>query len=220
MDGAILITGKESSFFDDMVQEALNRSGPTVVATRDPGGPLPVIPDTIGDSLRYVPWARRSLLSARSALLEADRLAGSIAHGFVLCSPEGVNSSLHQTESALIEERVDAAVKGYLFIIKELIAYMIRRGGGDVTIIQYDGGAEVMPPLDAAVIGAVQHLTKSLFAFYESEPVVIRGLQASESDGRLAANWVLEQSLEKASKSAWRWQKYGQRSGIFSFRKS
>ena len=219
MDGAILITGKTSSFFDDLVQEALGHGG-RVIATRDPSDEEPVIPDTIGDALRYVPWSRRSLLSARSMLLETDRIAGHVDHAVVVCSPEGVNSSLHQTESALIEERVDAAVKGYLFLFKELIAYMIRRGGGDVTVVQYDGGAEIMPPLDATVMGAVQHLTKSLFAFYESEPVVGRGLQASESDGRAVARWVWESAFDKGAKSAGRWQRYGRRTGLFSFTKA
>ena len=221
MNGAVLITGKQSGFTDDLVQEALNRKL-RVLATHDPQDTPPEVPDTFGDNLSYTPWNRRSLLSARSVLLAVDQDAAEHApmdHAFVVCSPEGINQPLHQTESALIEERVDAALKGYLFIIKEVIAQLQRAGGGNCSIVWYDGGSEVMPPLDATIAGAAQGLMRSLLAFYQDEPVVIRGFQASDSDSRAVARWVLEQALDRGEKSAGRLQKYGQKMGILPFRR-
>jgi NAD(P)-dependent dehydrogenase (short-subunit alcohol dehydrogenase family) len=217
MNGAVLITGKQSGFTDDLVQETLNRHIP-VCATHDSQDTAPEVPDSSGDRLFYTPWSRRSLLSARSVLLTVAREYESLGHGFVVCSPEGVNEALHQTESAVIEEKIDVAVKGYLFILKELIAYLMRRGGGDCTIVWYDPGSEVMPPLDAGIAGAVQGLVRSLLASYEDSPVTIRGLFASDADSRGVARWVLEQSLDRPEKSAQRWQKYGQK-GILPFRR-
>jgi hypothetical protein len=218
MHGAILITGKQSGFTDDLVQEALGRSH-RVIATHDPTDVAPEVPDTFGDSLTYAPWSRRSLISARSVMLAVESDGAPLEHAFVVCSPEGVNDPLHATESVVIEQTIDAAIKGYLFMIKEITASLVRRGGGALTIVWYDGGSELVPPLEAAIAGAVQQLTHSLLAFYENESVVMRGLHASESDSRAVARWVLEQSLDRGEKSAGRWQRYGQKMGILPFKR-
>ena len=218
MDGAILITGKQSSFTDDLVQESLGRRL-RVFATHDAGDTAPEVPDSFGDTLRYIPWTRRSVISARSMLLNVERESDGVERAVVVCAPEGVNKPLHQTESAVIDESIDVSLKGYLFVIKEIIAYFARLGGGDLTVVWYDGGSEIVPPLDASLAGAVQSLTRSLLAFYENESVTIRGLQASDSDGRAVARWVLDHAIDRADKSAGRWQKYGQKMGLLPFKR-
>ncbi|POR02030.1 hypothetical protein AU468_07190 [Alkalispirochaeta sphaeroplastigenens] len=219
MQEPVLITGKQSAFTDDMIQEFLNRQH-QVFATADSADEHPQVPDSVGSGLHYLPWSRRSLLSARSVMLALDGETRDMSRAVVVCAPEGIHTPLHQTESALIEQGVDAALKGYLFILKEVLGYFLRRGSGDITVVWYDGGAEVLPPFDATLCGAVQGLVRSLFAFYEGEAVTIRGLQASESDSRAVARWVAEQIIDKAEKSSGRWQKYGQRSGLLSFKRA
>ena len=219
MQEPILITGKQSPFTDDLVQALLNRHL-QIFATSDAEDDLPEVPDSVGSGLCYVPWSRRSLLSARSMLLSVDRDTNGFSRAIVVCSPEGINTPLHQTESALLERTVDAALKGYLFVLKEIIAYFVRYGYGDLTVIWYDGGAEVLPPFDAALAGSIQGLIRSLFTFCEDDPVLIRGLQASDSDSRSVVLWAVEQIFDKADKSAGRWQKYGQRSTFLPFRKA
>lgn len=218
MQEPILITGKQSAFKDDLVQAFLNRQR-QVFATSDAEDDLPEVPDSVGSGLCYIPWSRRSLLSARSMLLAVDREGDGVSQAVVVCAPEGINTPLHQTESALIERSVDAALKGYLFALKEILGYLVRRGGGDCTVIWYDGGVDVLPPFDAALAGAMQGLVRSLFAFYEEEPVVLRGLQASSSDRRAVVQWTMEQMLDRKDKSAGRWQKFGQRTGFLPFRR-
>lgn len=219
MQEPLLITGKQSAFKDDLVQEVLNRHL-QVFATYDAEDEMPEVPDSVGSGLCYVPWTRRSLLSARSMLLSVDRDSQEFSRAIVVCAPEGINTPLHQTESSLIERSVDAALKGYLFVMKELLAYFVRRGNGDLTVIWYDGGAEVLPPFDAALASAMQGLVRSLVAFYEDEAVVIRGLHASDSDSRAVARWTAELVLDRTEKSAGRWQKYGQRTGLLPFKKA
>lgn len=218
MQEPLLITGKQSAFKDDLVQEVLNRNL-QVFATSDAEDELPEVPDSVGSGLCYVPWSRRSLLSARSMLLSVDRDSQGFFRAILVCAPEGINTPLHQIESALIERSVDEALKGYLFVLKELLSYFVRRGEGDLTVIWYDGGADVLPPFDAAIAAAIQGLVRSLVTFYEEEPVVIRGLYASESDSRAVARWAAEQILDKTAKSAGRTQKYGQRSGLLPFKR-
>lgn len=217
MEQTILITGKYSAISDDLIQESLNR-GVRVFATHDGVGEHPEVPDTIGDALSYVAWSRRSLLSARSMILSVDRESRGFRKAIVVCAPEGVHSPLHETESALIEERVDTSLKGYLFAIKEIGAYLLRNGGGELSILWYDGGAEILAPLDAAIAGAIRELVRSLFAFYENEPLVIRGFEASDAESRAVSRWVLDVTLERSAKTAGRWLKYGRSIGILPFR--
>jgi hypothetical protein len=218
MNDALLITGKQSGFTDDLVQEALNRKL-RVVATHDSADTPPEIPDTFGDSLSYVPWSRRSLISARSVMLAVDREYEGIDRAILVCGPEGVHDPIHQTESAVIEERIDVSIKGYLFAAKEIIAHYARRGRGELSVVWYDGGSELLPPIDASIAGAVQSLVRSLIAFYDGDPVGMRGLYASDSDRRAVSRWVLEQIFDRAEKSAGRWLKYGQKMGILPFRR-
>lgn len=218
MNTPLLVTGKQGEFSADLVQEALNRSY-LVLATHDSETGAPEVPDGIGDQLSYIPWSRRSLLSARSVVLKLDEQEDGVGHAIVVCSPEGINTPLHKTESALLEERIDATYKGYLFLLKELLSYFIRRGAGDLTLVLYDGGAEVMPPFDATFMAAMEGLAQSLFLFYESEPVVIRALRASDSETRSVAQWVLDSVFERGNKTAGRLSKYGQRGSLFPFRK-
>ncbi len=223
MEQSVLITGKQSAFTDDLIQEGLKRLDRLYVSFDENDTP-PEIPDTFGDSLRYLPWNRRSLISSRSLMLAADRQMedsgeGALQRAIVVCTPEGVNGSLHDTAATVIEEKIDVAVKGYLFVIREIAATFIRRGGGDLTILWYDPGVEVLPPIDSAVYGAVDGLTRSMLTYYENEGVTIRGLSASDADSRGVAQWVLEQVIDRSDKSAGRRQKYGQKLGILPFRR-
>lgn len=225
MEQSVLITGKQSPFTDDLVQEALRRVG-RVFASFDDTDEAPEVPDTFGESLRYIPWKRRSMISSRSLMLaleqngaDATSGGGAPTRAIVVCAPEGVNTSLHDTESSTIESTIDAAIKGYLFVIRELAATFIRRGSGDLTIVWYDPGVEILPPVDAAIAGAVDELVRSMLTYYDGEAFSVRGLYASDADGRNVAQWVMEQIVDKGDKSAGRRQRFGQKMGLLPFRR-
>ncbi len=216
MHKPVLITGKQTTFREDLVQEFLNRSIPVYLTVEDRESD---VPQELDSRITPCTWARRSVLSTRSLLLKVEREVEGFDRAVVLCGPEGINSPVHQTESAVIEERIDFSIKGYLFVIREILSSFMRRGGGDLTVIWFDGGSEVLPPFDASLSGAVQSLVRSLLVYYESEPVTIRGLQAAGGEPREVAHWALEMIVDRADRSAGRWQKHGQRSGLLPFRK-
>lgn len=218
MDGALLVTGKYGPVSEEIVREMLNH-GARVFATYDPETEQPQIPDGVDTKLTWLPWSRRSILSARSVLLGLEIERAVPERVIIVAAPEGVHSSLHETGAAAIESTVDTAVKGYLFVAKEILAAFNRIGAGDLTVLWYDGGAEVMPPIDATIAGSVRGLVTSLFTFYNEERIVVRGLEASESDPRLVARWVRETIVDRGPRSAGRWSRYGHRGGIIPFRR-
>ncbi|GEM_PF-1308621 len=222
MENGVLIAGKTTPFLADLIQEGLKRSY-SVIASRDPANADSAAPgepgEEPGEHLLYLPWKRRSLISARSLLLQAGLACEGTPGIIVAASPEGVHSPFHQTGSALIEERIDESLKGYLFLLKESLAYLLQNGGGMLTFVLFDGGAEVMAPVDAAIRGALTGLVQSLFEFYEAEPVDIRALHATDADSQAMAGWVFDSVSDRSSRLGGRWVRYGQRSGLFGIRK-
>ena len=220
MERTLLITGRHSAFTDDLVQEALARKF-RVLATYDPSGEEPEVPDGLGDDLTYIEWNRRSPISARSVLLKAENAADSVEELFVVYSPESLTVPFHETGASRIEELVDANIKGYLFLLREALGYLLRHGeGGGLNIVVRDRGSELVPPLESAVSNAFRSTVRSIMSFYEEEPVRIRGFHAPESkEGREFAQYILDTIQEKGEKSAGRWNKFGGRGALFPFRK-
>lgn len=218
MERTLLITGRQSPLTDDLLQEALSRSF-SVLATFDPALGEPEVPDGFGDDLVYVEWNRRSPISARSVLLQAENAAGSLEEIFVVYSSEGVTAPFHETQASRIEEVVDGGVKGYLFLLREALSHALRRGGGGVNIVVQDSGSELLPPLEAATSGAFLAAARSLMTFYEEEAVQVRGFQSGSAEGREFAKFILDTIRDKGEKAAGRWNKFGGRGSLFPFRK-
>jgi NAD(P)-dependent dehydrogenase (short-subunit alcohol dehydrogenase family) len=218
MERTLLITGRQSPLVDDLLQEALSRHF-SVMATYDPKAGEPELPDGFGDDLIYVEWNRRSPISARSVLLQAENVAGDLEEIFVVYSSEGVSVPFHETQASKIEEVVDGAVKGYLFLLREALSHALRRGGTGVNIVIQDTGGELLPPLEAAVSGSFLTAARALMTFYPEEAVQIRGFQSTSVESREFAKQILDTIRDKGEKAAGRWTKFGGRGGLFPFRK-
>ena len=218
MERTVLITGRYSSFSDDMVQEALARNL-HVLATYDPADEAPEVPDGLGDDLAYIEWNRRSPISAGSVLLRAENSGESVEEAFVIYSPESIDVPFHETRAAQIEELVDGALKGYLFLLREVLNYSFKSGTTGVNIVIRDRGSEVVPPIEAALSGAFVSAAMSLMTFYAEESVKIRGFRSSVDESREYAKYIFDTIREKGEKSAGRWNKFSGRGSLFSFRK-
>lgn len=218
MERTLLITGRQSPLIDDLLQEALSRRF-SVLATYDPKAGEPEVPDGFGDDLVYVEWNRRSPISARSVLLQAENVAGTLEEVFIVYSPESVTVPFHETQASRIEEVVDGAVKGYLFLLREALSHALRRGGTGVNIVIQESGSELLPPLEAAASGSFLAAARALMTFYEEEAVPIRGFQSASTESRDFAKHILDTIREKGEKSAGRWTRFGGRGGLFPFRK-
>lgn len=219
MDRTVLITGRQSPLTDDLVQEALARKW-TVLATFDPAGEEPEVPDGLGDGLTYLEWNRRSPISARSVLLAAENRSEGVEELFLVYAPESEATAFHETQASAIEEAIDRSVKGHLFLLRELFSYSLRRGGVAINVVMQDRSGEVVPPLEAAVSGAFLSAVRSLMTFYAEEAVTIRGFHSvGVKEGREFARYILDSIRDRPEKSAGRWNKYGGRGSLFPFRK-
>lgn len=212
MDRRLLLAATTDHLRDSLVSAVLGRRIATTVCY-DEAQQQPTLPAESSSGLDYILWRPASLLATRKVLAESE----AFSHAIILCGPQRTDVPLHLMQTVAINRSIDASIKSLLILVREVIGEFLRQGGGDLSILWYDGGAEVLAPFDAAVAGAVRSLCESLFVFYEREPINIRGLHVSESEDTGVVDWVVQTIFDRGAKSDRRWSKRGGRGGVLAF---
>ncbi len=206
----LLIAGKTTKLTDELVKQT-RAAGYEVIATLDEEAD-----DRAGSGteLRYVRWRRRSPLSARTVVLQSAGVDSEIDEALVVHSPDAAREPLHDLQSAVIEQAVDGSVKGPLFMLRELLGYFQKRGGGSLGLVLYQPDGELTAPLDASTAGGFQAVGGGLFTYYRNEPVTLRGFSSTEEQPAEFAEFIVTTLLE--GKGAGKWNRFSSRSRIFS----
>jgi hypothetical protein len=216
MAQSILIAGNHTKLNSDIVQEALSLKH-RVLATYDPETDGPVIPSGLEDSLSYVEWNRRSPISSRFVILQALNKQIELDHAIITFAPRQEKMMVQDLQSASIEEKLDFDAKGYLFLLKELINYFLKRRKGSITFVIQNTGPDIPPPIEAMLLGGFYHLAESMFECYENEPIVLRGIDTKIAANRQVAEYLLQTIFEDQPKNRNKWLKYNGKTGLFSF---
>jgi hypothetical protein len=212
MDGGLLVTGKPAVLLESIAERALDLQA-NIVITRSGHGELS---DTIADSAHITNWNRRSALSARSAVLHAVNLFHSLDTAVVVYAPSRDTSPFHEASVVRIEDRVDAEVKGYLFMIREILSCFTRQGRGTLAMVIWDNEDESRSPVEAAASGSFVSVAEAIFTYYQNEPLSIRGFYATGDDPLEISRFVIDGLAEPASpKKNGRWIRYPSRGGLF-----
>lgn len=216
MEQTFLIAGNQAKLNSDIAQEILSQ-GHRAFVTLEPETESPSIPAGLESNLHYVEWNRRSPISARFVLLQAINKEIDIDHAILLLTPRNVKEAIHELASAAVEEKVDFDIKGYLFLLKELINYFLKRKAGSISFVVQNTGPDVLPPCDALLQGSFYGLAESMFSFYENECFALRGVETRLSSNRQIAEYLIQLITENAPRSRGKWIKYTGKNGLFSF---
>ena len=216
MEQTFLVAGNQAKLNSDIAQEILAQKH-RVLVTLDPETDGPAIPVGLESNIHYVEWNRRSPISARFVILQAMNKEINIDHAILIMTPRNIKEAIHEMASAAVEEKIDFDIKGYLFLLKEIINYFIKRKSGSITFIFQNTGADILPPMDALLQGSFYNLAESLFAFYENESFVLRGIETRLSSNRQISEFIIQLILENSSRNRGKWLKFSGKSGIFSF---
>lgn len=200
----------------EMVQGALSQ-GHRVAATLPPDTEHPPLEQDWQQNLRYLAWNPRSPLSARAVVTEALNFFESVEDAYIVFSADTAGKAFHELSSTEIEKAVDEEIKGLFFLVKEIFGIYLKQRSGILTFVHHDGGADVLPPLGAAVSGSFRALATALFAQYRNEPVLMRGFQSSVPEVRDFAQFLLGLGADRSGKTSGRWLKFSGRTGFFSF---
>jgi hypothetical protein len=218
MAKTFLVTGTPAKLTVDIAHECLAAKN-KVLLTLEPGTEAPAIPPGLEENLQYVEWNRRSPISARFVLLQAFNQQIAIDHAIVVYNPRLDRSVFHEENAAVIEERVDFDVKGFLFMVKELLMHFQKQNSGTITFVVQNTGPDVLSPFDSLGMHGFQGMVESLFTYYSQETFSIRGVQTRLAQNRQIAEFLLNLISEDSVKTRNKWSRYTGKSGLFNFGK-
>jgi hypothetical protein len=212
MEQACLVTGKSNELLAEVVNEATARDRRILVAR---SGPLETFRAPEGTAT--VSWNRRSALSARSVVLHAQNLYGRLDEAVVVFSPVRESVPFHESSIVSIENRTDAEVKGYLFLIREIVSLFQKQGGGTLVLAVLEQPNELRSPLEAMSLGGFAAAAEALLRYYQNEPIEVRLCRSRSDDASGYARFVLDTlTAAAARRSRNEWHLFGARGGFFS----
>ena len=154
-----------------------------------------------------ISWNRRSALSARSVLLHATNLFGRLDEAVIVFSPTPDTSTFHESSIVGIEDRIDAEVKGYLYILRETVAALVKQGRGSIALVVHQTETDFRSPLESAATGAFVALADSVSRFYQNEPVDLYQFRSQSDDvqgfARHVCDAITAQSRQRRRPGRW-----------------
>jgi NADP-dependent 3-hydroxy acid dehydrogenase YdfG len=135
---------------------------------------------------------------------------------FIIFSPQGGNNTLHDMDTGEIERTVDTMLKGCIYLSREIIKYFMKKRTGNIGMVLYEKGLEILPPLQAALSGAFRSLTDSLFQYYLNEPLKVCGFYSDSTSENNFADFIIK-IMEDKDRRKGRWYNFSGKGGLFSF---
>lgn len=210
MEQACLVTGKSTELLAEVVGGASDRGRRVLVAR---SGPLETFSPPEGTAT--VSWNRRSPLSARSVVLHALNLFGRLDEAVVVFSPVRESVAFHESSIVSIENRTDAEVKGYLFLIREIVAHFQKQRGGRLVLVVQEPETELRSPLEAMSLGGFMATAEALQSYYQNEALEVRLCHSRTADAPAYAAFVLDALEAPRPRRPKAWQHFGSRVGFF-----
>ncbi len=213
MDETLLITGNQSPLSRSLVSRLLKNQRKVIAGIERENEEI-IFPDADEESLILLEHERRSPISSRSLFLELSNRKITVNHLLIVQSIMATDETIQSISSRQIEERIDGDIKGFMFLVKEAMAYFNRIGSGSINIVLQNSGPEVSGPMDSLVYGGVEAAANSLFAYYSQDTTVLRGFSARDVSADDFADHICQGILE--NKPSGRWYPLKNRGGLFS----
>jgi len=212
MERHVLIAGRHSAVLDALVLEALNLRLPLLV-TQESGQDRSAGPEGLLSTI----WNRRSPLSARSVIIRAANELETIDEAIVVYQAHGGFQPLHELSAADIETGIDADIKGYLFLLREVLLHLNKQGSGILTLVFQHAPEQPGAPLEAGAAAVFRAIGNELFAAYHNEPILLRGFESTIDNPKEFAQFILTVGQDRPERTRGKWLKYTGKSGLFSF---
>jgi hypothetical protein len=196
MEEGCLITGKSTDLLAEIVQSTANEGYKPLVAR---SGHTSFDDDQTASTIT---WNRRSALSARSVILHAQNVLGDLPRAVVIFSAVRDTTPFHESSIVSLENRVDAEIKGFLFLLRELLSHFHKRRAGSLTLAVHEGGDPTRSPAESVSLSAFMGLAESLSRHYKNEALSMRLCYSAHEDIAGYAQFVLDCLAAPPSKKA------------------
>ena len=219
MTRGILIAGNESPLFVATADEAVTRVKsfasiliPNRFSTNGKGTtPPPKV--KLSEGAIPLSWNPASSISARTAVLAAENRLGQINDAILVCSPPAVFRTAEDFTPEEIEFFVNDNIKGWFFLIRELILYFRRAGKGSLSLvvpeISFDDKTAQSDLLGPPALASFRAYTQSILAISTNEPFLFMGFTGCEAGAEKEfSEWLFKIIDEGAKKNRGRLLKY------------
>lgn len=207
----VLLNGKDTALGTQLSRLFLE-DGTRVAGLLEGGAAAHLQDQEAGENLILIPWNRTSTLSVNNVIVESVNRLESIDGMIFLFQPVIDYKPIHELSLAQVESYIDSYVKGSIYLLREVLGYFQKRQRGDLYVVIHISGLEVLPPIDAVGIGAIESFTNSLFTLYQNEEVNINGFTSNSADSREFADYIYKTIQQKARTSHGKWYRYSDRS--------
>jgi len=216
MTRGILIAGNESSLFSAIAAETAIRVESYATAVipnrfpqRDGGQPLKA--DLQGGAIS-LSWNPASPISARTVLLAAENRLGKINECILVCSPPAIYRSPDSLAPDEIEILVDDHIKGWFFLIRELIMYFRHAASGSLSfvVLETRGVKNIHSDLlGSSAAACFTNYAGAVLASSTNEPFLTMGFSGPEtSEKSQFASWLFKTIDESSKRNSGRWHKF------------
>ncbi len=210
MEKTVLVVDRDAPVGRELAELARHRGYRLVQASAFlPGGQ-----DVPKGDDQLIPWNKVSPISARDLVLKSRRTLGTIDQALVVHSMSGSPDELGSTSLTQIDAMVDADVKGYLYLLRELIHTFRRQAAGTIACIAHR--PEELSSVGCNVFEGFVGLVESLLTSSVSEPFALKGYVSESANLADFAQFIYSGNEEQSPKTRGRWQRYTGRVGIFS----
>lgn len=213
MSKTILVTGNHYSIGRALTEHFLGKGYSVLSCGSTSTDPLQK--QETGGRYKYLRWNENSPIAAKNLVLSAVNTFNELNDAFLFYQPEIDNRAFHELPTSAVSGSVDNAVKGYLYLAKELTRYFMGRKKGSLSIILYTGGHGLLPPINSALLGALRASGEALISFYQNEPIKILGFESSSPEKEAFLSYIIKIWEEKDKHRKGRWNQYTEKSGLF-----
>ncbi|MBI9107281.1 MAG: hypothetical protein JEZ04_11110 [Spirochaetales bacterium] len=132
-------------------------------------------------------WNKRSPLSARNSILTIINRHKRIDEAIISYQPGEFNKTFHEISTPVYDLMIDRWIKGYGYLLKELIQLFIKQKSGRISLILDSNGLKVMTPVESAVFSYLKTFVQNLSILYQNEAFRI---YCFESDSNRAEDFI------------------------------
>lgn len=214
MEKTCLVTGRSGETLSSIAQEALSRGRNTLLARSGTAESV-----TVPEGAHVSSWNRRSALSARTLVLHAQNLFERLDEAVIFFSPIRDSAPFHESSIVGIENRTDAEVKGFLFLIRELLSAFQKQSSGRLVLAVRDLERETRSPLEAMSIGGFVAAAEAIYRYYDGDRIDIRlaALRPEDDGGNAAfASFLFDSVDAEPGRRNRGWNSFPPRTGLFS----
>ncbi|MDC7124398.1 MAG: hypothetical protein PQJ46_02445 [Spirochaetales bacterium] len=161
-------------------------------------------------------WNKRSPLSARNAILTILNKYSCLNEAIIIYQPGFFNKTFHEMSSAVYDLQIDRWIKGYSYLLKEIIQLYIKQKEGRLSFILDKGGVTTLTPLENAIYNYLKILLKDLSVLYQNEPFQIFCFE-SETPKREEFLLFYDKVINDSKFTPGKIHRFGEKKSIFDF---